>query len=367
METYARELVPRLAAREDLRVTCLVNRETAGVDGPWGKACPMEVVPVRASNRIEWVRGEQQYVPRIASRIGTDLIHSLGSTSPFWGRVPRVTTIHDLNYLLVPEAHFGLRGLGMRALIPGAARCSRRVIVDAASTREDLRRHLRIDPAKVDVVPLAAAPPGPVTPTPAAALRERLGLADRSVLLSPGAKRPHKNLATVLQALARMDAAVRPVLVATGYRTPYEEELWSRAAALGVSQDLVMPPRLDAADLEGLFALATLVVFVSRYEGFGLPVLEAMVRGVPVVAANTSALPEVAGDAAVLVDPEDPGALAGVLGRLLADADERAQLAESGRERAAGFTWERSAELTAASYVRAVQPAGLRSSSTIPS
>ena len=120
METYARELVPRLAAREDLRVTCLVNREAGEAGGgPWGEVCAMEVVPVRASSRIEWVRGEQQHVPRIAARIGADLVHSLGSTAPLWGRVPRVTTIHDLNYLLVPDAHFGLRGLGMRVLVPG--------------------------------------------------------------------------------------------------------------------------------------------------------------------------------------------------------------------------------------------------------
>jgi len=355
METYARELVPRLAAREDLRVTCLVNREAGEAGGgPWGEVCAMEVVPVRASSRIEWVRGEQQHVPRIAARIGADLVHSLGSTAPLWGRVPRVTTIHDLNYLLVPDAHFGLRGLGMRVLVPGAARRSRRVIVDAASTREDLRSHLRIDPAKVDVVPLAAAVPAPETATAQADLRARLGLGDRAVVLSPGARRPHKNLMTVLDALATLDAARRPALVATGYATPYEDDLRARAAALGVSGDLVMPRWLEPADLEGLYTLAALVVFVSRYEGFGLPVLEAMARGVPVVTSDRSSLPEVAGDAAVLVDPADPGAIADAIGSLLADPAERARLAAAGRVRAAGFTWELTAELTAASYRRAL-------------
>ncbi len=87
MEVYARELVPRLAARDDLRITCLVNREAAEAgDGPWGEVCPMEVVPVRARNRIEWVRGEQQYVPRIATRVGADVIHSLASTAPLRGQ-----------------------------------------------------------------------------------------------------------------------------------------------------------------------------------------------------------------------------------------------------------------------------------------
>ena len=198
------------------------------------------------------------------------------------------------------------------------------MIVDAASTREDLRSHLRIDPAKVDVVPLAAAVPAPETATAQADLRARLGLGDRAVVLSPGARRPHKNLMTVLDALATLDAARRPALVATGYATPYEDDLRARAAALGVSGDLVMPRWLEPADLEGLYALAALVVFVSRYEGFGLPVLEAMARGVPVVTSDRSSLPEVAGDAAVLVDPADPGAIADAIGSLLADPAERA-------------------------------------------
>ena len=124
--------------------------------GRGATVAPMEVVPVRARSRVEWVRGEQQHVPRIAARIGADLVHCLASTAPLWGSVPRVTTIHDLNYLLVPEAHFGLRGLGMRALVPLSARRSRRVIVDAASTRDELVRHLRVPAGKIDVVPLAA-------------------------------------------------------------------------------------------------------------------------------------------------------------------------------------------------------------------
>ena len=95
-------------------------------------------MPVNATSRIQWVRGEQQHLPGLAARHGCDLVHSLGSTAPLRGRFRRVTTIHDLNYRIVPEAHFGLRGLGMRVLVPAAARRSHRIIVDAASTRDDL-------------------------------------------------------------------------------------------------------------------------------------------------------------------------------------------------------------------------------------
>lgn len=357
METYARELIPRLARRDDVCIMCLVNREAAAAgDGPWGEVCPMEVVPVSARSRVEWVRGEQQHVPRMAAGLGADLVHSLASTAPLWGRVPRVTTIHDLNYLHVPEAHFGARALGMRVLIPASARRSRRVIVDADATREDLVRHLRVDPGKVDVVPLAADVDPAVPATDARALRDRLALGERVVVMSPGAKRPHKNLGAVLRAVARLDAAARPVVVVTGYRTPYEADLRAQAASLGVAGDVVFPEWLDAADLEGLYALATAMVLPSRYEGFGLPVLEAMARGVPVVTSDRSSLPEVAGDAALLVDPDDDAAIADALRRVLADDELRARLSAAGLARAATFSWERTAELTAASYARALTP-----------
>ncbi len=355
METYARELIPRLAARDDLDLTCLVNRDCAEAGGgPWGDLCAMEIVPVRARNRLEWVRGEQQHVPRIADRLGADLIHSLASTAPLWSRAVRVTTVHDLNFKLAPDAHFGLRGLGMGLLVPAAVRRSRRVIVDAASTRDDLGTHLHTSPSKVDVVPLAADRNIAVTPTPAAELRKRLGLGERAVVLSVSAKRPHKNLARLLEAIAAIAQAQRPLLVLPGYATPHEQELRERARALGIESDVVFLGWIAAADLEGLYALAEVVVFCSLYEGFGLPVLEAMARGIPVVTSDRSSLPEVAGDAALLVDPEDPAAIRAGIERVLGDGALAQRLSEAGRLRAATFSWERTAELTAASYARAI-------------
>jgi glycosyltransferase involved in cell wall biosynthesis len=350
METYARELVPRLAATEGLTVTSLVNREAAGED--FGSE--QLVVPVRARRRVEWVRGEQQHVPRMAEQAGADILHSLASTAPLHGRVRRVTTIHDLNYKLVPETHFGVRGLGMRVLVPAAARRSHRIIVDAASTKADLVEHLSTPAEKVDVVPLAAAAPR-IAPADEAQLRARLHLGARPVVLSASAKRPHKNLARLLQALARIPPARRPVLVVPGYPTPYEDELRALAAGLGARDDVVFPEWVDAGELEGLYALAAAVVFPSLYEGFGLPVLEAMVRGVPVACSNRSSLPEVAGEAALLFDPEDVAAIAGAIERLLSDRELADRLARAGREQAARFSWERTAEQTVESYRRALQ------------
>jgi glycosyltransferase involved in cell wall biosynthesis len=354
METYARELIPRLAAREDVRVTALVNREAAEVGGPWLDVAH-HVVPVWARSRVGWVRGEQVHVPRLAERAGADLLHSLASTAPLHGRVPRITTIHDLNYKLVPEAHFGVRGLGMRVLIPASARRSRRIVVDAESTRRDLVEHLRVPAAKVDVVPLGVSAAPAVAPAPEPELRARHGLDDRPVILSASAKRPHKNLARLLRAVAAIPERRRPALVIPGYATPHEAELRALAQQLGVAGDVAFPGWVDAAELEGLYALATAVVFPSLYEGFGLPVLEAMGRGVPVATSDRSSLPEVAGDAALLFDPTDVDAIRAAIERLLSDGAERERLRAAGRERAAGFTWERTAELTVAAYERALR------------
>jgi glycosyltransferase involved in cell wall biosynthesis len=295
------------------------------------------------------------HVPRLAARAGCDLVHSLASTAPLRGRLPGVTTIHDLNYRKLPDAHFGVRGLGMRVLVPAAARRARRVLVDAVSTRDDLVADLGVSAEKIDVVPLGvAAPPQP--PADAARrARERFGLGERPVVLSVSAKRPHKNLARLLRALAGIPATRRPLLVLPGYPTPHEEELRHLAGELGIADGVVWPPWVSADELEGLYSAAVCLVFPSLYEGFGLPVLEAMARGVPVATSGRASLAEVADDAALLFDPEDVDAIRTAIERLLTDEAERRRLAEAGRRRSERFTWDRTAELTLESYERALR------------
>lgn len=353
METYARELIPRLAALEGLRLTAFVNRETAELgDGPWHEI-PHQVVPVSARNRVEWVRGEQQHLPAMGLRAGCQVMHSLASTSPLRGRFLRVTTIHDLHYKLVPEAHFGVLSLGMRVLIPASARRSHRIVAVSHATARDLETHLRIPHEKIDVVQQGVNQQEPAEPTPEPRLRSQLQLGQRPILLCVAAKRPHKNLIRLVEAHARLDRASRPVLVLPGYPTPHERELTNRARELGTLEHLRLPHWLAQADLEGLYAAAAALVFPSLYEGFGLPVLEAMRRGVPVGCSDRGSLPEVAGGAALLFDPEDTGAIHAVLRRLLHDEALREDLRSAGRARAALFTWEATAEATAAVYRRA--------------
>jgi glycosyltransferase involved in cell wall biosynthesis len=356
-EVVARELVPELvSARPDARFTAFINREAAERGGFWDGLVEREIVPVHASNRLQWVRGEQQLLPRLAARAGVDLVHSLANTAPLRGDFKRVVTIHDLIHRIHPEAHFGIRALGMRVLVTAAARRSHVVIADSESTKQDLVRLVRLSPDKVDVAPLGVGDVGRVPSTPETELRSRLGLgAEQVIVLTVSAKRPHKNLVRLVEALAQIPIGRRPLLVLPGYPTPYEKELRERAAQLEIEADVLLLDWVSETDLAGLYAIARCSVFPSLYEGFGLPVLEAMAHGVPVACSDRGSLKEVAESAALLFDPERPAEIAAAIDRLITDEGEAARLREAGRERAARFTWRATAEATVRAYDRALK------------
>jgi glycosyltransferase involved in cell wall biosynthesis len=357
MEVAARELIPALLshAPPGTRFTAFVNREAAQSDGgPWSELMPTVTVPVRARHRAEWVLGEQAALPLLASRHGIDLVHSLASTAPLWGRFRRVTTVHDLIYARYPDAHPGLRDKGMRVLVPWAARRSDRVIAISRATCSDLVELVGLERERIDVVPQGLGNVRRGAPLPERETRARFELGERVILLGLSAKRPHKNLAMLIEALALIPPGKRPVLVLPGYQTAHELELIGCARSFGVEGDIRFRGWISTDELEGLWAIARAFVFPSIYEGFGLPVLEAMARGVPVACSNASALPEVAGDAALLFDPHDKSAIAAAIQRLLGDDELRDRLRARGEVRAKQFSWKRTAELTLASYRRAL-------------
>jgi len=242
----------------------------------------------------------------------------------------------------------------MRVLVPAAARRSARVIADSQSTRDDLIAIVGLAAERIDVVPLGLGALPRERPGTAHELRARYGFGERRIVSSLSAKRPHKNLVALIAALALIAPERRPLLVLPGYATWHEHELRERAEAAGVADDVRFLGWVQGAEIEGLWLLAEAFVFPSLYEGFGLPVLEAMARGVPVACSDASSLPEVAGDAALLFDPRDAAAIAASIERLLGDAREAERLREAGLARAREFTWGRTASLTLASYERAL-------------
>lgn len=240
----------------------------------------------------------------------------------------------------------------MRLLVPLAARSAHRVIAPSRSTASDLMRLLHVSSERIDVVPEGVGS-SPVSPTEPSTLRTRLDLGDRAIVLSTSAKRPHKNLMRLLDAWSMLPTP-RPLLVLPGYPTAHEQELRRHAADQGVADDVRFLGWISPADLEGLYQAAECFVFPSLYEGFGLPILEAMARGVPVACSDRGSLPEVAGDAARMFDPEQPQSVADAVMELLHDERLRGRLREAGLVQAARFTWSAAALGTIASYERAL-------------
>jgi glycosyltransferase involved in cell wall biosynthesis len=244
----------------------------------------------------------------------------------------------------------------MALLVPMAIRRSDRLMADSQATADDLVRELRVPREKIDVVALGVGTTARATPVPEAELRARHALGDRPIALTVAAKRPHKNLPRLLEALALIPAERRPLLVAPGYGTFHDDELTALVARLGIAADVRLLGWVDDAELEGLYAAAALFVLPSLYEGFGLPVLEAMARGVAVACSDRGSLREIAGDAALVFDPEQPQSIADAIERVLGDDALAARLREAGHAHAAGFTWERAAQLTLDSYRRTLRP-----------
>jgi glycosyltransferase involved in cell wall biosynthesis len=335
-ETYARELLRHLAP--SLEITALVNRETTG-EGFWTEAA--HVVPVGSSGvgRGSWALGELWRLPRAAR--GLDLLHSVANFGPVRGGPPRVLTVHDLLWRKLPSAVPLPMRLGTDVLVRAAARRARRVITVSHASAADLAAEYGI--GNVDVVPNGVTPP-PADPPPPA----DLGQGERPLILSVASDLPHKNLAALIDGFAALDE--RPVLAFAGHGTD-TGGLRAHAIERAVAGDVRVLGAVDAQRLEALYAAATVVATPTRFEGFGLPVLEAMARGVPVACSGLPVLREVAGDAAVYFDPGAPASVAAALRTALHDDT----LAARGRERAARYSWAEAARATAEVYERALR------------
>ena len=348
-EIYVRNLIPKLAeVRPDLELVAFLNREGAGADMG---ATEVVEVDVSGRGRARRVIAEQRRLPKLARRHGIDLLHSPGTSAPRRPGVVSVVTILDVIYARHPEAHTLPMRLGMRMIAPLAARGADRVITISHAAASEIAEELGVPPERIDVTHLGGRPIGPATPE--RELRARLGLREGPLILSVSARRPHKNLTRLIEAFASVAVDPAPLLVLPGYETPFEDDLRRRAEELGVAERVRLLGWVSDEDLEGLYAGAACFAFPSLAEGFGLPVLEAMQRGLPVACSTAGPLREVAGDAALYFDPLDVGAITAALSDLLGNARLREELTSAGPRRAESFTWERTARETVESYERA--------------
>jgi len=359
-EIYARRLLPTLLeANPELEPVLFVGREGASAfrEEAWTGQVEIVHLPVDSRSRIRRVAAEQTLLPVAVRRARVELLHNLFTTAPALPGVAQVTTIYDVIYKRFPDTHAGLLVRGMEVLVPLAAKRSRRLLTLSEAAKGDIVRFLGVPADRVDVTYLGPGLREDIPPLPERELRERLGLGNSPIVLTVSAKRPHKNLERLFEAFARLEATEPPVLVVPGYETPFTAELRRYAASLDPDR-IRFTGWVDDATLEGLYRVAVCLVFPSLAEGFGLPVLEAMRRGVPVTCSNTTSLPEVAGDAALYFEPSNIASIAAAIAKLLEDGQLRERLSAAGVQQARKFSWESTAEATRQTYARALRRRG---------
>jgi glycosyltransferase involved in cell wall biosynthesis len=353
LDAYVQKLVPeliRLAPQLELTVYCSSAGAAHLSTSPWAEAVRLASHPLFGARGLKAVT-ELTVLGALAGR-QVDLVHSIALTAPLWTPAANVVTIADTTWLHGdhPDATTRL----WRAVVPAVARRADRVIAISQQTADDIVTQLRVPADRIDITFLGHTAGVRPAPLPAGEVRARFALGDGPVVLMVGTRKPHKNVLGLLDAMPAVLAA-RPDtrLVLAGNPTAHEPELRTRAAALQLADRVSFLPFVDESELEGLYALADCFVLPSFNEGFGLPLLEAMGRGVPVACSNVSALPEVAGDAARYFDPTRPTEIARAIDELLSDPALRARLTSLGRAREAALTWSATAEQTLDSYGRA--------------
>ncbi len=315
--------------------------------------CPLPAVSIR----------EQLLWPSLARRLGLELLHSPYYVKPYFLPCPSVVTIGDAIGARYPQH---LPSAAARVvyriatwLAIASARC---VITFSASSQRDLALLFKVPPDKLATIPpgvghdFTAVPDGDRDRQ----VRARYGLPQAYVFYL-GINKPHKNLPGLMRAWSvvrrdRQSIGQEDVkLVAAGKEDKRYRSARQLGLSLGLGDSVASLGEVPEEDLPALYRLATAFVFPSLWEGFGLPVLEAMACGTPVACANSSSLPEVAGDAALLFDPASPGEIAKALLRLLGEPELRAERRQRGLARAKDFSWEKTALETLSVYRKAIE------------
>ena len=295
--------------------------------------------------------GEQCRLPMAARAAHVQLLHGLAFVAPLCTSCPTVVTVHDLSFIRFPQAFRPFNRLYLTYFTRRTVCQAAAVIAVSQYTKDELGRLWRVPAGKVHVVPNGYDPrfcPG--DPAEVEAFRQRAGLPAR-YLFFLGTLEPRKNLLNLVRAYGRSGAQRQGVsLIIAGGKGWYYEALFQEVIALGLQDNVYFTGYLPDDDIVWWYRGAEAFVYPSLYEGFGLPVLEAMACGTPVITSRCSALPEVAGDAALLVEPTDVDALAGAIAHLVSDPVRQQDLRMLGLQRAALFSWQRTARETVVVY-----------------
>lgn len=295
----------------------------------------------RPAVRILW---EQALLPAHAG--GLDVLHCPVNVLPLFTPCPAVLTIHDLTFLRYPERFRPERQKYLAMLTKLSAKKARRIMTDSANTKEDVAELLRIPRERIEVVyPGLDEAFHPSSPDELAAFRRGKGLPDEFILYV-GTLEPRKNVEALIRAYSLLHArGFRgwPLVIAGGRGWMFDD-IFAEVERHDLVDDVLFPGYVPPEELAHWYGAASVFVYPSLYEGFGLPALEAMACGTPVIVSNASSLPEVVGDAGAQVDPHRTDQLAETLAEVLQSSHRREQMAAAGLQRAASFTWDRAAE-----------------------
>jgi len=290
-------------------------------------------------------------LPATLRRLRPDVCHAPAYAAPIGAGCPIVLTVHDVSYERHPEWYPGRIDPLRRALFRRSAVRAARIITDSQFSRSEIIAAYGIASERIDVVPLGVS--AAFTPPPTGEPRA-------CMVLHVGDLHPRRNLSMLLGVVLALRQQVPSLagltLTLAGVDRGVGSALRAQAATAGAPQALSCVGTVTEGQLLTLYQTAMVMAYPSRYEGFGLPVLEAMACGAPVVASRSASLPDVAGDAGMLVDAEDPRAWADALRAVLGDANRASALAQAGIARAAQFTWTRTATATFESLRRGAAP-----------
>ena len=349
-ETYAIALAVGLAARPDVDLTVYLDRVDA-----W----PAEVQPVPRLRPLRFRRPQLRIpfeLPIRAALDRVDVLHCQYVIPPL-ARTPVVASIHDLSFEDYPEDFSPATRRRLRLTVARAARTAAAVVTPSAFSRTRLLAHYDVDPERVIVVPPAVVPSSTASGEGPATL-DGLDLPGPYVL-AVGDLHPRKNIERLIRAIALVrDGGIELGLVLAGQRGWQAAHVDAAVRQVGGEAWVRRLGYVDRPTLGELYGQAAMLAYISLYEGFGLPVAEAMARGTPVLAADAASIPEVAGNAAILVDPRSDAAVAAGIASIASDAALREQLRCAGIDRAAAFRPEAFAAGMVAAYRIALDPRG---------
>ena len=356
-EEYVCRLLEGLADLDghDLELTLFANKRFWGAHPTIANAHRLEVAALSGRSRSARIVGESTWLATRANALGLDVMHHPGGTVPARTAGPVVLSLHDVQYLEYPEFFSPLKRTYLRSAVPRSTRHAAIVTAPSEFARGTVIHLLGVPPDRVLVVPHGIPGGEPGWGTPPDVVRAHYDITG-PFLLYPAVTWAHKNHVALVRALAALHAEHPDLmLVLTGATGPAEAGLVAEIERLGLAESVRRTGRVPAVDVNGLYDEAVATVVPSRYEGFGIPALEAMRRGCPVVAADAAALPEVVGDAGVLVDPDDIDGWVAAVEAIIGDPERRSALVEAGRSRAAHFSGERAAGALLSAYRRATE------------